>query len=519
MNKKIVSLRKVIIRNFKSIKEMVIPLSKLNEFYGANQTGKSSVLQAIHFIFQGKKSDTEKIALGEEKTEVELELLEDNVPIKVKTRLKKGSTPSWTMEMKGTKKTNPREILKRMLSFGTFNPREMLNPKERVARLLQLIPLKVQKEDILDLDGNPLPIVDEASINYNLHAYNVLKAINTDLRTQRHSLYTKKELLEKSYNKRSEDLDQDIASFKSQNNNIDPLKYEKSHTESVRDDEKIKGQITLITEKQKVSKEKIHNLKDTISDQTAATGRIQAQITNIENEFHTITRQIDKSESQIKLLQSDIQTSKNKLANNSENKTKLQKEVEERQRILKEEKFNLDQELAEYQKHHKTISDLHLKQSEDTLTINRAKNADRIQEKKKELQSELTTVTKAKDEWNHYNKLIKKDFSALQNKILSAIDNKIPGLKIDTEGVFRLNGVSLDELSGSEVIKLGIQLMRLENKGSNLILINEAEAVDMESLKDFDFSGEQVIIARVGDEPIGGEWNSIKMEEPSVNKQ
>ena len=95
-------------------------------------------------------------------------------------------------------------------------------------------------------------------------------------------------------------------------------------------------------------------------------------------------------------------------------------------------------------------------------------------------------------------------------KILKPIQDKVPGLGIK-EGKININGISIDELSGSEVIKLGLKLMSLDSKAS-LLLINEAEALDIDSIREIEWDKFNAIIARVSDTPVNKEWNSIEMK-------
>ena len=505
MKKSMVTLKSVTIRGFKNIKELTLPLKRLNEFYGQNQTGKSSVLEAIQFVFMGKKADGDKVNIGSEKAEIDLEVLENNIPIKVKAKISdSGGSPTWSMKMKGVGKSNPREILKRMFSFGTFNPREMLKPADRLARLLQLIPLKVTKEDlIMPGSGKPFPIMDESGLDFDLHAYQVLQDLESDLRNHRHSLYQKKDLLNKSYQKRELELDSQVVDFKRDYGDTDPFKVVQSHEETIRDDEKIEqGIINLTKELAKEDEERESK----------------------EKEYKTLKRDIDYNYGLIQERKDSIQAEKERIRvaeleikDHEADMKRLQKEV-----LKLEGNLTTNEKWAETSKQKiRELSEkresLRTKKGKNTMALARSKEVQRLKDSKQSLEKDSKEVEKATGEWESMDRIVKVELKKFMAKVLEPIQKKVPGLAVK-DGKFTLNGVSLDTLSGSEVIKLGIHLMRLDQKGSNLILINEAEAIDSDSLKDFEFdTNEQVLIARVGDEPLGGQWNSVKMAESSVN--
>ena len=491
MKKSMVTLKSVTIRGFKNIKELTLPLKRLNEFYGQNQTGKSSVLEAIQFVFMGKKADGDKVNIGSDKAEIDLEVLENNIPIKVKAKISdSGGSPTWSMKMKGVGKSNPREILKRMFSFGTFNPREMLKPADRLARLLQLIPLKVTKEDlIMPGSGKPFPIMDESGLDFDLHAYQVLQDLESDLRNHRHSLYQKKDLLNKAYQKRELELDNQVVDFKRDYGDTDPFKVVQSHEETIREDEKIEQEII--------------NLTKEISKEEEERGSKETEHKTLKNKLESRKQAITELDFEIKEKKGRLDTLKKEVV-----------EIEQKKEENEAWESNSKDKIKYLTKKKDSLRDQKGKQDKE-LSISR--ESQRLKDTKQRLEKDSKEVEKATGEWESMDRIVKVELKNFMAKVLEPIQKKVPGLAVK-DGKFTLNGVPLDTLSGSEVIKLGIHLMRLDQKGSNLILINEAEAIDSDSLKDFEFdTNEQVLIARVGDEPLGGQWNSVKMAESSVN--
>ena len=135
------------------------------EIYGKNKTGKTSLLDAIHFVYYGGKNDVEKIMAGKDETEVELGLTENDVPIKIHVALNRDKKVKVWADVNGVRASNPRTLIKRMLSFGTFNPREMVNKEGRKERLLKLIPIYIKEDDLTipGEDGQHFPVADKGS--------------------------------------------------------------------------------------------------------------------------------------------------------------------------------------------------------------------------------------------------------------------------------------------------------------------------------------------------------------------
>ena len=235
--KKIVNFTEVRIKNFKSIKDKVFHLGKLNDIYGANKTGKSSVLEAIQFCCKGGKNDVDKIKVGEDKAEVEISAKENKVDFYVKTTIDRDGKVYCTAKSNGVTHNQPRSLIERVLSFGSFNPRMMLEKKGRLERLLKLVPVFIKKEDlkIPEIKVLDIPISDPNAINFEAHAFEVLQGVEKDLRNTRLTKGREKDLLIKAYTQRKDDLESSCITFQ-KNYNDDPLKAEMSVEEESRED-------------------------------------------------------------------------------------------------------------------------------------------------------------------------------------------------------------------------------------------------------------------------------------------
>lgn len=476
--KKIAKFVSVKIKDFKNIKDFTLHLQKLNEIYGKNQTGKSAVLEAIHFACRGGKNDIEKIRVGAEKAEVVLGAEENDVPIEIKTTINKKGTVTCTGKVNGIAHDQPRTLIKRLLSFGTFNPREMLDKKDRLARLLKLVPIFIKDErelSVPEMRVAKFPIADPNSIDLKKHAFYVLEALEKDLRNSRLSKGREKDIFLKAYQKRKEDQDSACIVFQ-KNHGEDPLKMEKSHEDQIREHE------SLSTEK-KMAIEEVSRLFDAIRVQNNA-------VEEAKKDKQRWEASVVELRGKIALLNKSIEQKNEVIENATRESLKLIARKKEKQSVV--DKAN--DKLGSYEG-----------------KVKKAREAERLKVVQKELEDQKKEADEKEKEWKAFDMLVKKAFPALQNKILQPITKLIPGFVIK-DGQFTYNGIPIDSLSGSEVISLSMKLMALE-ENSNLLLINEAEAMDPDSIKDANFDDfSSVIIARVGDKPLKG-WNSVKMED------
>ena len=482
--KRIVKFTGVKIKNFKCIEDKTFSLSKLNDIYGANKTGKSSVLEAIHFCCKGGKNDVDKIRVGSDKTEVEVLAEENGVPIEIKTTLNRKGNVSCRAKCNGVEHNQPRTLIKRLLSFGSFNPREMLAKQGREERLLQLVPIYITEKDLQlpEMDGVKFPVADPNALNFNKHAFVVLSALEKDLRNTRLTKGREKDLLIKAYQQRKNDLDMSCVNFH-KSYESDPLKFNKGVEDEVREEEKLLS-------KQKDMEDKYMTYKNSVSE-------LNSEIEQARNALATQESQLKEKEDQVKQM------------------VKLLKEGKELVEASKKDLNNKKGELTHLQEKAEKISkDLEMtkeKASLCTKKIDMARQADRLKLLSSDLVGQKKQADEKEKEWKAFDHLIKKQLPVLQKKILAPIKEKVPGLEIE-EGEWTYEGKPIDTLSGSEVLRLSLKLMALQ-EDSNLLLINEGECMDEESFKNTSFDDfSSVIVARVAKEPLKGEWKSVEMK-------
>ena len=473
--KQIVKFKSVTIKDFKNIGFLEVKLGKLNELYGKNKTGKSAVLEAIHFACRGGKSDVNKIKNGADKAEVIIDIVENDIPISVKTSINLKGNVTCKAKVNGIDHNQPRTLINRLLTFGTFNPRELLDKQGRLERLLNLIPIHITEKDLKvpSMKVYSFPISDPASIDYSEHAYKVLEALNKDLRNTRWFKGREVDMLKKNLQKRTKDLEDATIAFTS-NYSTDPLSIEGSYEGHL--EESKKGEVSLSAKKTQLN-------------------FWQKDLTELQHKVKGIEDKNIEDESRIKELRYKMDF----LQNNIKDRTK---EKEEASMLITKKENEIRDSVKE-------VEDLEAALQERESKKNMYREVGRIKFIKKDVDAEQELFSKKEEEWKTFDVLLKKVFPALQKAVLKPISDKVPGLTIEEKDI-KYKGISVDALSGSEILELSVILMKLQ-KNSNILLINEAECMDRDSIKGIDFKDlSSVIIARVGEEPLDG-WNSVKM--------
>ena len=477
-----VTLKSIYIKNFKCICEKSISLTKLNEVYGKNRSGKTAILEAVQFALTGGKNDVSKIKHGAEKAEVNLELFDGKMPITINSSINRKGQVQCSLKINKIKAQNPRTHLKKFLNFGTFNPREMLDKKGRTERLLSLIPIPLKKEQLLIPDTDkPFPINDINSIDFDQHGFKVMQAVDRDMRNVRLSLGQKKDLLGKSYKRNLEAQQSKIEAFKKEHNE-DPLSGDSEDIEKV-----------------SIKQGNLENQRSSMAGNFIDCANI---IKITKGKLHNRQYEEQSIISKIKDYENMLKTLKEKLIEVKENNAK--------------DKIHLKEREDEYEDLKKKIHANDLELSKFSSRKMKAREVQEIKTQAKSLGDQNKDFQEAERLWAKQDHLVKVKFPEFQRLILKKFEDRVPGLTLK-DGTLVYNNTSLDELSGAEVIELSLKLMAL-GSGGQFVFINEFEALDLDSIRDIDFSNFQALVARVSDTPINGDWNSIKMFNENENQ-
>lgn len=145
--------------NFKNLKAVEItPTGDMVVVGGKNEQGKSSVMDAIWVALKGRGVAPPKpIRIGEEECRIALDLGELRVIRKFTAREGGTYTDSVKVEnAEGLRYGKPQEVLDALLGQIGFDPSEFmrLKPEQQADRLLQMVPLAVDLDDLAAADAS-----------------------------------------------------------------------------------------------------------------------------------------------------------------------------------------------------------------------------------------------------------------------------------------------------------------------------------------------------------------------------
>lgn len=450
----------ITLENFKSHEKDTYTCGQLTEIFGDNRTGKTSVLEAIEFLFNASKKDMNKIRLGSEVATVHAVFeSKDSDPVTIETSINKKGTLRCSVKLNGISQKQPKAFLKQFTSVGSFDPRELLG-KNRTKYLTNLIPIKITMEDV-----KHLPISDSCKeeIDFEDHAMEVLKQVDRDLRNTRHSLFVIKDMNKKSYEDLGENLRTHTQVFEKKYGSVSSV------ISGVNYDKK-KGSLEGTREEKKIRRAKVAKdnkvLLDSfteISDKLEELKEIEKRKKELENKLSNLKITMSENSSEIDSIDSDLS--------------------------------NIEKEITE------TVRQAEIAKDYEILKLD-----------EKRLKEKENVSKESEEKWKKMDSVIKEDFKKTRNEILSILEKKVPGLKVSDEGEFSLDEKSIDELSESETVSLAIKLMSLDSKGS-FICIDGAESLDKKTIFSTEWGDKSVILSRVSDAPLGDGWTSHHLKE------
>ena len=116
--------------NFKCYENQTIKFdaSKVNEIFGPNASGKSSIAQALQFSFFGSKKDSSKISTGKNFMKVLTTLSDGQHEVVVTSQIENGKY-TCSAFYDGNKVKSPSVFIKQLLGLDSFDPRQLLSAK------------------------------------------------------------------------------------------------------------------------------------------------------------------------------------------------------------------------------------------------------------------------------------------------------------------------------------------------------------------------------------------------------
>ncbi len=465
------TLKKLTIKNFKNIKNRTIVFDQKTEIFGPNRTGKTAILEALKFNINGGKSFADRVSNeSKEKAEThsEFEEKKTGLPLEIWRSITESGDIKTKVLYQGISPSKPAAFISKLVSAGSFDPRDLLKKEGRTDRLMQLLPLKTKKEIF-----NDVPLHEPDSIDYEKHAFHVITAADKDLRNTRLNLYQKKNLLSKALEKNETDYENRKSALAENFSNI--MEDKTSYEEKVKEHGVIIEKIDELTRQKEAAANKIVENNNKLYGYSNLT---------MENQINQKTEDIREKEKEIEKLKFEIKELQTRGQLNIEKEKETKKEIETQEKIQREL----------YDK----INELKIENAKAKGKFTAIKERDNLIETKEELQKEKLTVNAAVKEWKDMDIYIKKEWPEKKKEILNPMTKQVPGLGWNEDGELELNKVLISALSESEVIELAINLLNLD-KTTSVIAIDGAEALDKETTGKIDWGDKSILLVRVGD--------------------
>lgn len=174
-------IKKIEIKNWLGIKELLFSPGKMNKVSGDSGTGKTSFIEALEKIFTNKNRRTEVIRHDAGEAELFVEL-DDGLQTTRKIRSEKADYLKVKHESKAVSSTEA--FFRKLINGDIFRPIEFVqkNAKEQTEIILNMLQIDWTVDDIKAWFGE----VPEA--DYQLHILQILKQIETGYYAERESI-------------------------------------------------------------------------------------------------------------------------------------------------------------------------------------------------------------------------------------------------------------------------------------------------------------------------------------------
>lgn len=174
-------IKRLEIRNWLGIKELIFSPGKINVLKGDSGAGKTSVVEAIEKLFTNRNRRTEVIRHGEEEAELFVEL-DDGLQTHRKIRNEKADYLKVKHDSRAVQSTEG--FLRSLVNGEIFRPIEFIqkSPKEQTEIILKMLQIEWSIDDIKNWFGE----VPEA--DYQAHILQILKQIENVYYAERESV-------------------------------------------------------------------------------------------------------------------------------------------------------------------------------------------------------------------------------------------------------------------------------------------------------------------------------------------
>jgi len=180
-------IKRLEIKNALGIKEFELEAGQVNLVKGANEAGKTSVLESIEKALRNTDRRVSFVNQGSGEGTLYLEL--DN-GLAIDRRIKENGKGSVKLTQNGEKVPKPESFLKQLIGEYAFNPVDFLakKDKEQAELLLSLIPMKLTEEQMkqwfgevppVNLDQHPIELLTYLAEKY---FYNMRAIANSEVK-------------------------------------------------------------------------------------------------------------------------------------------------------------------------------------------------------------------------------------------------------------------------------------------------------------------------------------------------
>jgi len=499
-------IKRIEIKNWLGIKELIFSPGKINQVSGDSGTGKTSLVEALEKLFTNKSRRTEVIRHGEEESELFVEL-DDGLQTTRKVRNEKADYLKVKHDSKSVDSTEA--FLRKLINGDIFRPIEFVQKKsdEQTEIILNMLDIAWTVENIKSWFDE----VPEA--DYQMHILQILKQIETFYYKERESINREINLLRANIEGIKRDLPPNYDGEEWKNANLQSLYKKLSDAEeankrldeaeklmeslNIRIDD-IKQRSINATESKKLEYSRqrdmlngaIKRLDENILAEQAKVDdvgiRIQQSNIQLDNELEQAIERLKMQ------YQAKKQTAKETIQQEGEQSSVFISEFKEQLAEKKNSLSNIGEhekkDLKKIADHEASLIKLENEKSGNAqAVINESEKID-----VEPLKLEADKAAEMKEylrEWERMNDIIREKLSPkeersagltakiqkareLPKELLKTAALPVEGLEVDEKGRIRINGTLIDGLSEGESFEFAFKLAKAQAGELKVICID-----------------------------------------------
>lgn len=489
-------IKRIEIKNWLGIKELLFSPGKINKVSGDSGTGKTSLIEALEKLFTNRNRRTEVIRHEEEEAELFVEL-DDGLQTTRKIRNEKADYLKVKHDSKAVASTEA--FLRKLINGDIFRPIEFVqkSPKEQTEIILNMLQINWTVDDIKAW-FNEVPEAD-----YQMHILQILKQIETGYYSERESINREINLLRANIEGIKRDLPPNYDGEEWRGVNLQELyrkltEAEESNKRLAEAQRLIEGLAIRIDDiKQRAANAVEAKKLDYQRQRDSYTDAIRRLESKIESEQTTINDAASRTQEAILRLDNELEQAIERLkvqyqAKKQTAREEIQADTEQARTFVSEYREQLAEKkaaLAGIDEHERKdlekISDheANLIASEQSNSGNAQQiiaDTDRIDTEP--LKAEADNAASMKEylrEWERMNDIIRDKLSPkeersaeltqkitkareLPKELLKTAALPVDGLTVDEQGRIRINDTLIDGLSEGEALEFAFKLAKAQ---------------------------------------------------------